>query len=204
MCHVSHVTCHVSRVPCHMSHVACHVSHVMCHVSHFFFIYIYFFCFLTKWWSLSVEGLSSTGLPRLVFWWIGFFCYSSLWQYCWASLRPYPNAPHRSSLLLSVNGSKDDWSVEIHMPHLTKQQFRMVPHKLSKQCQMVPPKLGILFWMVTYKSGKWYCIVYGPAYFVWLNLIQIDWFSYNFPFLPWPWSLTCVGTRKILTNSLKW
>ena len=49
--------------PPNMSRVTCHVSHVACHVSHFFF----FFFFWTKWWSLSVEGLSSTGLPRLVY-----------------------------------------------------------------------------------------------------------------------------------------
>ena len=42
--------CHnVSCVTCHVSHVTCHVSHVMCHF------------FWTKWWSLSVEGLLSTG-----------------------------------------------------------------------------------------------------------------------------------------------
>ena len=46
----SRVTCH--RVMCHMS--SCHVSHVTCHISQFFF-------FLTKRWSLSVEGLLSTG-----------------------------------------------------------------------------------------------------------------------------------------------
>ena len=39
-----HVTCHVSRVTCHMSHVTCHVFFVR-----------------TKLWSLSVEGLLSTG-----------------------------------------------------------------------------------------------------------------------------------------------
>ena len=49
MCHMSRVTCHMSRVTCHMSCVTCQ------------------FFFLIKWWSLSVEGLSSTGLPCLVF-----------------------------------------------------------------------------------------------------------------------------------------
>ena len=54
-CHMSHVTCHMSHVMCHMSHVTCHVSHVTCHLSQ-----------LkkkkwTKWWSLWVEGLLSTG-----------------------------------------------------------------------------------------------------------------------------------------------
>ena len=45
-----------------MLHVTCHVSCVTCHVSHVTF----FFFFWAEWWSLSVEGLSSTGLPRLV------------------------------------------------------------------------------------------------------------------------------------------
>ena len=50
----------------------CHVSRVTCHVSHFFlFIFLFFIFFLNfflaKWWSLSVEGLLSTGLPRLVY-----------------------------------------------------------------------------------------------------------------------------------------
>ena len=49
MCHI-----HVSHVTCHVSHVMCHISCVTCHVSHVTF-------FLTKWWSLSVEGLLSTG-----------------------------------------------------------------------------------------------------------------------------------------------
>ena len=40
-CHVSCVTCHVSLITCHMSCVT--------------------FFFLAKWWSLSVEGLFSTG-----------------------------------------------------------------------------------------------------------------------------------------------
>ena len=70
MCHVSHVTCHVSHVTCHMSHVTCHVSHVTCHMSRVtchmscvtchmspFFLLL----FPTKWWSLSVEGMLSTG-----------------------------------------------------------------------------------------------------------------------------------------------
>ena len=45
-----HVMCHVSRVMCHMSHVTSQVSHVN-----------FFFFFLTKWWSLWVEGLLSMG-----------------------------------------------------------------------------------------------------------------------------------------------
>ena len=49
-CHLSHVMCLVSRVTCHVSHVTCNVSHVTI-----------FFLFLTKWLSLSVEGLISTG-----------------------------------------------------------------------------------------------------------------------------------------------
>ena len=35
----------------------CHVSRVTCHI----YIYIYIFFFFTKWWSLLVEGLLSTG-----------------------------------------------------------------------------------------------------------------------------------------------
>ena len=65
-CHVSHVTCHVSRVTCHVSHVRCHMSHFF---FDFFFLNFYFYLFIffrTLWLSLSVEGLSSTGLPRLV------------------------------------------------------------------------------------------------------------------------------------------
>ena len=52
---MSRVTCHVSRrVSCHMSRrVTCHVSHVTCN--------FFFCCFWTKWWSLSVQGLLSTG-----------------------------------------------------------------------------------------------------------------------------------------------
>ena len=42
---------------CHMSRVTCHVSHVTCNVSHV----ILFNFFRTKWGSLSVEGLLSTG-----------------------------------------------------------------------------------------------------------------------------------------------
>ena len=50
---MSGVTCHLSCVRCHMSCVTCHVSHVTCN--------IFFYFFFTKWWSLSVEGLLSTG-----------------------------------------------------------------------------------------------------------------------------------------------
>ena len=45
---MSHVTCHVSRVTCHVSHVTCHIL-------------LFLFFFRTKWWSLSGEGLLSTG-----------------------------------------------------------------------------------------------------------------------------------------------
>ena len=48
--------CQVTRVTCQMSNVKCHMSRVTCHVSLFFF-----FLFWIKWWSLSVEGLLSTG-----------------------------------------------------------------------------------------------------------------------------------------------
>ena len=64
MCNVSCVTCHVSCVMCHVSHVA--ISPVRCHKSHFLFN----FFLLKKWikcWNLSMEGMLSTGLPRLVF-----------------------------------------------------------------------------------------------------------------------------------------
>ena len=49
-------TCHASCVTCHMSHVMCHVSHVKYHNYYYFFV--------TKWWSLSVEGVLSTGPTR--------------------------------------------------------------------------------------------------------------------------------------------
>ena len=66
----------MSHVMCHVSHVTCHVSHVTCHV-----LLVTFFLFLTKLWSLSVEGLLSTGpTPSsfLMFWnilegFLGFF-----------------------------------------------------------------------------------------------------------------------------------
>ena len=54
-CHMSHVACYVSHV-----HVTCDMSRVMCHMSH-----VTSFFFWTKW-SLSVEGLVSTGPTRLV------------------------------------------------------------------------------------------------------------------------------------------
>ena len=47
-------TCHMSHVTCHVSHITCHTSRVRCHMSHFLLL-------LIKWWSLSVEGLLSTG-----------------------------------------------------------------------------------------------------------------------------------------------
>ena len=43
-----------------MSHIMCHVSHVTCHLSHVTLFYSSFL-FRTKWWSLLVEGLLSTG-----------------------------------------------------------------------------------------------------------------------------------------------
>ena len=52
---MSCVTCHFT---CHVSHVTCHVSRVTCHN---FFLFFFSFFFRTKWWSLSVEGLLSTG-----------------------------------------------------------------------------------------------------------------------------------------------
>ena len=51
MCHVSCVTCHMSYVTCHMSRVTCHVSYVKKKKLKN----------VIKWWSLSVEGLLSTG-----------------------------------------------------------------------------------------------------------------------------------------------
>ena len=66
---MSHVMCHVSRVMCHLSHVMCHVSRVTCHMS-CVTCHIYLF-FLTKGWSLSVEGLLSTGSsPSIFFVWL--------------------------------------------------------------------------------------------------------------------------------------
>ena len=55
-----------SRVTCHVSCVMCHMSRVTCHMSLFFFFLFFSFFFLDKVVSLTVEGLSSTGLPRLV------------------------------------------------------------------------------------------------------------------------------------------
>ena len=60
MCHVSHVTCHLSPVTCHLSPVNCHLSHVN------FFLHYYkkkwhYKKYWSKWWSLLVEGLLSTG-----------------------------------------------------------------------------------------------------------------------------------------------
>ena len=49
---MSCVICHMSCVTCHMSHVTCHMSCVAI---------IFSFLFRTKWWSLLVEGLLSTG-----------------------------------------------------------------------------------------------------------------------------------------------
>ena len=43
-------------ITCRMSHVTCPMSHVTCHMSLFFLLF-----FWTKWWSLLVEGLVSTG-----------------------------------------------------------------------------------------------------------------------------------------------
>ena len=52
-------TGHMSCVTCHVTcHGTCHVSHVTCTVSHVTF---FSFFFMTKCWSLSVEGLLSTG-----------------------------------------------------------------------------------------------------------------------------------------------
>ena len=51
-------TCHVSCFMCHMSRVmTCHVSRVTCNFFSFFLLLF----FRTKWWSLLVEGLLSTG-----------------------------------------------------------------------------------------------------------------------------------------------
>ena len=56
---VSCVTCHMSRVTCHVSRVTCHVSHVTRPKKRKNKKW-------KQWWSSSVEGLLSTGLPRLV------------------------------------------------------------------------------------------------------------------------------------------
>ena len=89
---MSHVMCHVSHVTCHMSHVICHMSRVTCHVSH---VLIFFF---TKWWSLSVEGLLSTGPTPSSFLNLGgvyyLFCRSaSTW------LSPHTSQLHRIWLI---------------------------------------------------------------------------------------------------------
>ena len=56
----------MSHVTCYMSHVTCHMSHVICHNIFFYFI----FFFRTKWWTLSMEGLLSTGpTPSSLVWW---------------------------------------------------------------------------------------------------------------------------------------
>ena len=52
------VTCHVSNVMCQLSCITYQVSGVRCHVSHVTF---FSSTFLTKCWSLLVEGLLSTG-----------------------------------------------------------------------------------------------------------------------------------------------
>ena len=49
---VSNVKCQMSNVTLHKSHVRCQVSCVLSHLKE---------KFLTKWWSLSIEGLLSTG-----------------------------------------------------------------------------------------------------------------------------------------------
>ena len=99
----------VSHVMCHVSHVTCHVSHVTCQVSQLFFLFFFliFFLFRTKWWSLSVEGLSSTGLPSLVY--IGMTKWLALVlkddSMVWHHMGPSRMHPDRSSCLgLSANG----------------------------------------------------------------------------------------------------
>ena len=64
----------MSRVTCNVSHVTCHVSHVTCHMSHVTFFLLLFFW--TKWWSLLVEGLLSTGPTPSSF--VGFISIASL------------------------------------------------------------------------------------------------------------------------------
>ena len=54
----SHCTLHVI---CHVSCVTCHVSNIMSPVHLFLLLSFLFFFSLTKWRSLSVEGLLSTG-----------------------------------------------------------------------------------------------------------------------------------------------
>ena len=80
---MSCVMCHVSHVKVHVSHVTCHMSCVTCPI---------FFCGGgTKWWSLLVEGLLSTG-PTL-----------SSFQYKWADVpegpqpKPAPNSRNPTS-----------------------------------------------------------------------------------------------------------
>ena len=85
-CHVSRVTCHVSHVTCHMSRVTCHLSHDMCQMSHFYLFYIYFF--FTKWRSLSLEGLLSTG-PTLS----SLFCINKIISHLLKSISPSVTTP---------------------------------------------------------------------------------------------------------------
>ena len=51
--------------PHNVSRVTCHMSRVICHVSQFFF--------WTKWWSLLVEGLLSTGPTPSSLWDMTFY-----------------------------------------------------------------------------------------------------------------------------------
>ena len=76
-----------------MSRFTCHVSHFTCHVSHFFF-------FGLKWWSLLVEGLSSTGLPCLVF-------FSNMMIFLWGvqSISLVIGSNGFSGILSDVDGS---------------------------------------------------------------------------------------------------
>ena len=59
----SPTTCHMLRVRCHISGVRCQASGVRCQVSNIIIIKN----FRTKWWGQSLEGVSSTELPNIIF-----------------------------------------------------------------------------------------------------------------------------------------
>ena len=91
----------VSRVTCHVSCVTCHVSHVTCHMYFYFFIF-----FLTKCWSLSLEGLLSTGPTP-----------STL------TLLAKANVPMHGNLLFNFFSLLYFWSYCFNNPFIQSEQF---------------------------------------------------------------------------------
>ena len=101
-----------------MLHVMCHVSCVTCHVSNVTCIIIIFFIFFTNWWSLSVEGLLSTGpTPSSLLYFIVF-----VWL---AQLHNLPNCYLQPSHLY-LRGSKSQWS-NVHSSPLRLVQITDCP-----------------------------------------------------------------------------